>query len=184
LRDAREFAVLLNATGRMDKPSLGIALCMRDRGSTLDVANAVLDEYRRTINKYLNWLMEPNTDRIKELGNIYVASGEGVIGDKIIGTLSSILSTNLAKPEKPIVAYAVVPEENLAKISARSVAFLVEKGLNLGEILRIAAEKCSGKGGGHNIAAGAQVPIDELESFVKLVDELVKRQLEASPLGS
>ncbi len=184
LRDAREFSVLLNATGRMDKPSLGISLCMKDRGPTLGVANAVLEEYRRTITKYLNWLMEPNTDRIKELNNIYVASGDGVIGDKIIGTLSSILSTNLAKPEKPIIAYSVVREENLVKISARSVELLVEKGLNLGEALRIAAEKCSGRGGGHNIAAGAQVPISELESFVKLVDDLVEKQLEASTLGS
>jgi len=128
--------------------------------------------------------MEPNTDRIKELDNIYVASGDGVIGEKIIGTLSSILSTNLAKPEKPIVAYSVVREENLAKISARSVDSVVRKGLNLGEVLRIASEKYSGKGGGHNIAAGAQVPIDELDSFIKLVNELVKKQLEASPLGS
>jgi single-stranded-DNA-specific exonuclease len=184
LRDAREFSVLLNATGRMDKPSLGIALCMGDRGSTLEVANDVLDEYRRTIMKYLNWLMEPNTDRIKELNNIYVASGDGVVGDKIIGTLSSILSTNLAKPEKPIIAYSVVREENLAKISARSVDSVVRKGLNLGEVLRIASEKCSGKGGGHNIAAGAQVPMDKLDSFIKLVDDLVKKQLEASTLGS
>lgn len=184
LRDAREFSVLLNATGRMDKPSLGIALCIGDRGSTLEVANNVLDEYRQTIMKYLNWLMEPNTDRIKELNNIYVASGDGVIGDKIIGTLSSILSTNLAKPEKPIVAYSIVRDENLAKISARSVDSVVKKGLNLGEVLRIASEKYSGKGGGHNIAAGAQVPIDELDSFIKLVDELVKKQLEAPTLGS
>ena len=134
--------------------------------------------------KCLNWLMEPNTDRVKELNNIYIASGDGVIGDKIIGTLSSILSTNLAKPEKPIIAYSVVREENLVKISARSVDSVVKKGLNLGEVLRIAAEKCSGKGGGHNIAAGAQVPIDKLDSFIKLVDELVKKQLEASTLGS
>ena len=31
LRDAREFAVVLNSTGRMDRPSLGIAICMGDR---------------------------------------------------------------------------------------------------------------------------------------------------------
>jgi len=184
LRDAREFSVLLNATGRMDRPSLGVAICMGDRGSALEEASAVLEEYRRTITKYLNWLMEPNADRIEELSNIYVARGEGVIDDKIIGTISSILSTNLAKPEKPIIAYSVVPGENLAKISARAIEPVTNKGVNLGEILRVAAEKCSGRGGGHNIAAGAQVPIYELESFLKLVDELVKAQLEASKVGS
>ncbi len=179
LRDAREFSVLLNATGRMDRPSLGVSICMGDRGAALEEANSVLDEYRRTLTKYLNWLMEPNMDRIQERGNVYVVRGESVIDDKIIGTISSILSTNLAKPEKPIIAYSVVPSENLVKVSARAIDIVVNRGLNLGEILRVAAEKCSGKGGGHNIAAGAQMPAKELDAFIKIVDELVGKQLEA-----
>jgi len=183
LRDAREFSVLLNATGRMNKPGLGVAICIGDRGSALEEATSVLDEYRRIITKYLNWLMEPNTDRVEELKNIYVVRGEGVIDDKIIGTISSILSTNLAKPEKPIIAYSTVREEGLAKISARAIDLVTRKGLNLGEILRVAAEKHSGRGGGHNIAAGAQVPTQSLESFIGLVDELVKKQLEATQVG-
>lgn len=180
LRDAREFSVLLNATGRMDRPSLGIAICMGDRGTALEEANSLLQDYRRTITMYLNWLMEPNMNRIEELDNIYVVRGEGVIDDKIIGAISSMLSTNLAKPEKPIIAYSAMPKENLAKVSARAIELAVEKGLNLGEILRVAAERCSGKGGGHNIAAGAQVPITELDSFIKLVNERVKEQLGTS----
>jgi single-stranded-DNA-specific exonuclease len=180
LRDAREFSVLLNATGRMDKPGLGVAICMGDRGAALEEASAVLDEYRRIITKYLNWLMEPNTDRIEELSSIYVVRGEGVINDKIIGTISSILSTNLARPEKPIIAYSIVSEDGLAKISARTIDIMTSKGLNLAEILRIAAEKYSGKGGGHNIAAGAQVPIKDLDSFLRLVNDLVKKQLEGT----
>jgi single-stranded-DNA-specific exonuclease len=128
--------------------------------------------------------MEPSTNRIEELNNIYVVRGEGTISDKVIGTISSILSTNLAKPEKPILAYSIVREENLAKISARTIDLIVRKGLNLGEILRVASEKYSGKGGGHNIAAGAQVPIQDLESFIKLVNELVKEQLEAPRVAS
>ena len=53
LRDAREFAVVLNSTGRMDRPSLGIAVCMGDRKAALEEANKVLEEYRKSINKYL-----------------------------------------------------------------------------------------------------------------------------------
>ena len=90
----------------------------------------------------------------------------------------------MAKPEKPILAYSIVQEENLAKISARTIDLIVRRGLNLGEILRVASEKYSGKGGGHNIAAGAQVPIQDLESFIKLVNELVKEQLEAPSVAS
>jgi RecJ-like exonuclease len=184
MRDAREFSVLLNATGRMNRSSLGIAICMGDREAALREADSVLNEYRQTLTKYLNWIMEPNMDRIEELSNIYVVRGAGVIDDKIIGTISSIMSTNLAKPEKPIIACSTVQSENLAKVSARAIDTVVRKGLNLGEILRVAAEKCSGKGGGHNIAAGAQVPIALLDSFIEMVNELVGGQLRSSKLGS
>jgi RecJ-like exonuclease len=184
LRDAREFAVLLNGTGRMDKPSLGVAICMGDRRAALEEASQVLEEYRRTITKYLSWLMEPESGRIAEMGSIYVVRGESVVNDKVIGTISSILSTNLAKPEKPIIAYSTMTEEGLAKISARTIDTITGKGVNLAEALRIAAEKYAGKGGGHNIAAGAQVPIHDLEPFLKLVDDLVKKQLEGATVGS
>ncbi len=42
----------------------------------------------------------------------------------------------------------------------------------------MAAEKFSGRGGGHDVAAGAQVPMEHVEPFLKIVDELVKNQLE------
>jgi single-stranded-DNA-specific exonuclease len=183
LRDAREFAVLLNATGRMDKSGLGVAVCMGDRGQGLEGANEVLEEYRRTINKYVGWVME-KPERIRELENIYVVSGEDFIDDKIIGAISSILSGSLPNPEKPLIAYSSVEGEDLAKISARTSDILTGRGLNLGEIMQVAAEKFQGKGGGHNVAAGAQVPMEDVDAFVKVVDELVGRQLKGERIGS
>jgi len=166
---------LLNATGRLDKPSLGVAICMGDRSMALEEASKVLDEYRGTITKYLSWLYEkPN--RIEELSNIYVVRGENFINEKVIGTLSSILSTNLPKLEKPLIAYAFSPEDNLAKFSARTLDIMTQRGLNLGQILQEAAEKFSGRGGGHDIAAGAQVPIENIEKFIMTVDEMVGKQ--------
>lgn len=176
LRDAREFSVLLNATGRLDKPSLGVALCMGDRSAALDQANQTLEEYRKTITKYLNWIME-KPGRIEEFGNVYVVRGDDFINEKVVSTISSILSTNLPKPEKPLLAYAKVPEEDTVKFSARTLDIVTERGLNLGEIMRTAAEKFDGRGGGHNIAAGAQVPIEYVDDFIKYVDVLVKQQL-------
>jgi len=176
LRDAREFGVLLNASGRMNRASLGVSVCMGDRGSALEEANKVLEEYRRTISKYLGWVME-KPERVKELENVYVIAGEDFIDDKIIGAISSILSSSLPNPEKPLVAYANVQDEGIAKFSARTIDTMVNRGINLGEIMQAAAEKFGGKGGGHNIAAGAQVAISDVEGFVKTVDELVGRQL-------
>jgi len=183
LRDAREFAVLLNATGRMNKSSLGVAICMGDRATALEQANTVLEEYRRTITKYLSWLNE-KPERIEELDNIYVVRGEDFIDENIIGAVSSILSSSLPNPEKPLIAYSFVPGEDQIKISARTLEAMTNKGLNLGEILRVASEKHSGRGGGHNIAAGAQVPAKQIDSFVEYVNELVKRQLKETVHGS
>lgn len=182
LRDAREFSVLLNATGRMDKSGLGIAVCMGDRGSTLERANKTLGEYRRTISKYLGWVME-KPERMKELESIYVVNGEGFIDDRVIGAISSILSMSLPNPEKPLIAYATAEEGELAKISARTVDAVTNKGVNLGEIMQTAAEKHSGRGGGHNVAAGAQIPMEDIDAFIGIVDELVSKQLKGEKIG-
>jgi len=182
LRDAREFTVLLNACGRMDKAGLGVAICMGDRAKCLEEASVVMEEYRRTITKYLSWVTE-KPERMEELNSIYVVHGEGFIDERVISPVSSILSTTLSNLEKPLIVYSVVSGEDMVKVSARALESLIKKGLNLGEVLRVAAEKCSGRGGGHDIAAGAQVPIKNVESFIKLVDKLVKEQLEGKPLG-
>ena len=183
LRDAREFAVVLNSTGRMNRPSLGIAVCMGDRSAALEEANRVLEGYRKDINKYLGWVME-KPERLRELENIYVVNGEDFVNEKIIGTISSILMTSLPNVEKPLIAYSVVQGEGVAKFSARTTDIAVHKGVNLGDVMRVAAEQVAGKGGGHNIAAGAQAPLDQVDSFVKVANELVGKQLKGEKIGS
>lgn len=183
LRDAREFAVLLNSTGRMDRPSLGVAICMGDRKAALDEANKILEDYRKSINKYLGWVME-KSERLRELQNIYVIYGENFVNEKIIGTLSSIIVAGLAKNEKPLIAFANVEKEQAAKFSSRTTEAAILKGVNLGEVMRLASEAHGGKGGGHNIAAGAQVPLENVEGFIRTVDELIGKQMKGEKLGS
>ena len=183
LRDAREFALLLNATGRTGKPGLGVAICMGDRGRCLEEANRALEDYRKRITENLRWLDE-HPDRLEEMKGIYVLHGGQTINERMISTISTILSTNLPNMKKPIIAYSVVPEEGLIKISARTTEALTQKGFNLGEIMRIAAEKFSGKGGGHDIAAGAQVPLEERKRFLRFVDEFVMKELRKIEDGS
>ncbi len=183
LRDAREYAVVLNSTGRMDRPSLGIAICMGDRGAALEESNNILENYRKNINKYLGWVME-KPERMKELENIYVINGEKFINEKIIGTVSSIIVASLPNSLKPLIAYANVEGENAAKFSSRTTEAALSRGVNLGDVMRLASEKNGGKGGGHNIAAGAQVTLDQIDNFIKTVNELVGRQVKGEKFGS
>jgi len=183
LRDGREFSVLLNSTGRMDRPSLGIAICMGDRKAALEDSSKILEDYRKNINKYLGWVME-KPERLRELQNVYVIYGENAINEKIIGTVSSIVVANLANNLKPLLAFANIEAENAAKFSGRTTEAALSKGVNLSDVMRLASEANGGKGGGHNIAAGAQVPLGKIEGFIKTADELVGRQLKGEKLGS
>jgi len=106
------------------------------------------------------------------------------INEKIIGTISSILVSGLENPEKPVLAFANIEEENASKFSARTTAVGLSKGVNLGNVMRVASEKFGGKGGGHNVAAGAQVPIDQIENFINAVNELVEKQMKGEDVGS
>jgi single-stranded-DNA-specific exonuclease len=182
LRDAREFALVLNSTGRLDRPSLGIAICMGDRGASLEESNRVMEDYRKSINKYLTWVME-KPDRMRELENVYVIDGESIINEKIIGTISSILVNSVAYPEKPLLAFAIVEKEGVAKFSARTTDAALKRGVNLGNAMQVAKE-FGGKGGGHNVAAGAQVPVGQVENFLKTVDGFIGQQLKGDSVGS
>ena len=177
LRDAREFASMLNACARMGRPSLGLAICMGDRNDALRDAEETLDEYRRKIGVYLDWVRKE--DRLHEYDNIYVLKAESEIDDTIIGVVASILlSTGILKNIKPFIATAHA-EEGLLKVSSRGTMAMKKKGLDLGEIMREACEPFEGRGGGHDLAAGAFLPITDEDKFLKRVDELVGKQIKS-----
>jgi nanoRNase/pAp phosphatase (c-di-AMP/oligoRNAs hydrolase) len=44
--------------------------------------------------------------------------------------------------------------------------------VDLGEIMRKAAKSADGRGGGHRVAAGANIPPEKVELFIKEVDRL------------
>jgi RecJ-like exonuclease len=74
---------------------------------------------------------------------------------------------------KPIIATAYSEDDQL-KVSARGIEGLVEKGLHMGMVLQAAAEKVQGSGGGHDIAAGAYIPINQKSHFLDEVNRLVE----------
>jgi len=176
LRDAREFASLLNATGRMEKPGLGISICAGDRGASLKEAEEILQSYRKTITRYMRWVNEEPT-RLQELDFFYILHGGRSISERMIGTISNIAIRSLPRDDKPLIAYSIVEGEKIVKISARGTNKTVERGINLGEIMKETAEKFSGLGGGHDIAAGGQVPIEKLDEFIKVLEKAVSERI-------
>lgn len=181
LRDGREYASLINACGRMDRTGLGVAIGMGARERALEEAHEMSDGYRKRLAEYMDWL-ERSPKAVQRLGSVCVVRGEGVIEEKMLGSVASILITSGHLNEgKPIVGLAWA-EDGMVKVSARATSLHLERGLNLGVVMRDSASEFGGRGGGHDVAAGAMLPRGREEEFIGLVDRMVGMAIgEATP---
>lgn len=165
---AADLADLLNACGRMDHEGLGVALCAGD-SSALEEAG----ELRRTYNgKIMERLLAIESAGVSHKDHIqyFVAPDPSLAGAQCGLAMQYILDQS-----KPTIALSRV--KGSVKVSSRGTKYLISKGLDLSSALKKAAEKFGGVGGGHAVAAGATVPEDKEEEFVKAVDALVGLQL-------
>ena len=70
----------------------------------------------------------------------------------------------------------MLPIENI-KISGRGTRRLIGNGLDLANVLATVASELGGTGGGHNIAAGATIPLETEKEFLDKVNKMVGEQL-------
>jgi RecJ-like exonuclease len=93
------------------------------------------------------------------------------------GAFSSIISSagNLSADNAIIVLTKA--KDGGIKLSARAPPKLLKMGLNLGSALSTTAKKYSGFGGGHNVAAGAHIKVDEPTQFLQELDQTLLEQM-------
>lgn len=176
LRDAREFATLLNACGRMGRAGLGIALGVGDRGPAFEEAQQVYNDYRKWLAKYMNWLTtEPSA--LRQEGKVVVVRGEGVIDENMTGAVSSLVSSSNLFGEDKVTLVVTSTKSGEAKVSARATDQLVAKGVNLGRILQTLSPTYGGNGGGHAIAAGATLGRERLDKFLTELGRIINSVL-------
>jgi len=178
VRDAKEFATLLNACGRHGRADLGMQICSGDRGDALAEGMVLLRDHRSALSKALSWAKGSGIIRMK---NIQFFDAEDEIEDTIVGTVAGmLLGSDGADRSAPMVAFAESTEyadTPKMKASARGTQELVGRGMDLSVAMRLSAEKVGGVGGGHNIAAGATIPSDKRDEFLMLLDDIVGSQL-------
>ncbi len=173
LRDAKEFATLLNACGRYQKAEIGYHVCLGDRGEYYKRALTLLQNHRKNL---LNGVL-----LVKEIGLVkreylqYFHAGDK-INENIVGIVASMLLSE-EKEELPIIAFAASEDGNI-KVSVRSPRSLIKKGVDFSIIMKEASEKVGGFGGGHNIAAGASIPAGKEEEFIDIVEKMIKKKVE------
>ncbi|AOW79268.1 phosphoesterase RecJ domain-containing protein [Halodesulfurarchaeum formicicum] len=174
LRDASEFATLLNATARYEESEIGLAVCRGDRDGALDRAETLLKNHRRNISAGIESLAETGTTEAEHLQ--WVHAGEQIRAT-IVGIVAGMaLGEGDIDRHTPIVAFANKPDGGV-KVSARANGRLGDRGLNLGTALREAATTVGGEGGGHAMAAGATIPEGTEATFVSALDERIGAQL-------
>ncbi len=181
MRNAHEFASLLNACGRTEHPGIGVALVYGDRGAAYQDAQRFLAEYRTQIAQALTWL-EEHKDQLKIKTHLISFNAGSVINDRVISSVTSIAASSHIFDSTKVLIGLAPSENNLLKISARTNSGLVAKGIDLGGALAAATKliKSEYGAGGHKIAAGAKIPMDTEEVFLRELNKILKKQLEST----
>ncbi len=107
----------------------------------------------------------------KEFDNFHLAYVEN---PNLAGVTASTMMLYLVSGRKPVIA---LYRNKGTKISGRGTRELLSKGLDLSKAIGEAAESVGGHGGGHNIAAGGEIPFDKEESFLRRLNEVLGDQI-------
>lgn len=173
LRDAKEFATILNSCGRYEDAGTGMRICCGDRTALVD-AEKNRTEHRRNISIALTYIKENHLMRESRFIQHFDAGDK--IKETVVGIVAGmLLNSNSCNKWLPIIAFA--DAEDGIKVSARADRSLVDRGLNLSTVMKKAAEMVGGFGGGHSIAAGATIPSDKKEEFLEIVESMISCQV-------
>ena len=182
-RDAKEFATLLNAFGRLGRASYGIGACLGDKKIKQQAIRS-LSDYKKEIVNALGWYNENKFSDDIYWGRRYVIiNAKENIMSTMIGTLASILSkSNLMTNNTFILSMARAQEGN-TKISLRTTL----NGNGTLDLRRLIEEMISEIGnaeaGGHQNAAGAVIPTEHESYFVQTAKEVLDKYAVEEKIG-
>lgn len=173
LRDAKEFATILNSCGRYEDADTGMRICCGDTTAMVD-AEKNRTRHRRNISTALTYIKENHL--MRESRFIQHFDAGDAIKETVVGIVAGmLLNSNSCNKWLPIIAFANADDG--IKVSARADRSLVDRGLNLSTVMKKAAELVGGFGGGHSVAAGATIPPDKKEEFLNIVEDLISCQV-------
>ncbi|MGZ4891894.1 MAG: DHH family phosphoesterase, partial [Halobacteriota archaeon] len=173
LRDASEYATLLNATARYSFEKIGVDVCLGDRGGSYRKANELLLMHRENLVRGLNYVKQTGVTTLSNLQ--YFHAGDHIL-ETIVGIVAGMCK-NLEGVDRRLPIVGLANSDEGVKVSVRGTQSLVERHLNLARAMSEAACSVGGVGGGHDIAAGATIPEGTEAEFLKNLNKLVEQQL-------
>ena len=91
------------------------------------------------------------------------------------GVICGIATNFMLDNAKPLIS--IVRNKDEIHVSCRGNQYLVSKGLDLGVAMKQASKQLGGHGGGHAIESGATLALEQEEEFLKLVNDIILKQL-------
>jgi single-stranded-DNA-specific exonuclease len=185
LRDAREFATLLNACGRLEKASVGIGACLNDTRCK-EGALTLLTEYKKQISNSIKWyeqtLKQKDMEAKTTTGEVVLENGFVIINAEdnilptMIGTLASMISRSENIQPGTFILSMARAKDDYTKVSLRLTGKWGDSKINLMEIMTDVAGKVGGQAGGHNEAAGALIKTDKETELIELAKRAFKEK--------
>lgn len=200
LREAKEYATLLNSCGRYGNADIGLKVCLGDRGEEKEKALEQLQNHRGFLVNAMNYLLEGKSKEeiCERMASIQVLLGDNgyllpenverkgangelfmseLLRDTNVGIVAGmVLGSGKVNGDVPLIAM-IGSEDNKVKVSARGNQAMLRRGLDLSKAMKSAAARVGGIGGGHDIAAGATIPPGKEKEFLAELDRLIGEQL-------
>lgn len=170
MRELQEFATLLNATARYDRPDVGLAVARGDRAAAFEEALGLLGDHRKHLVGALDAFAQVGVQETPEVQWVHL---EDRVRDTVVGIVCGMALDGLGlRKDKPIVGFAYTPDGR-TKVSSRAPRTLQRTGIDLAAAMREAAAAVGGQGGGHKGAAGATIPRGSEAEFLERVDAVL-----------
>ncbi|HJJ97194.1 MAG TPA: DHHA1 domain-containing protein [Methanocorpusculum sp.] len=145
--NAHTFTAVVDACGKAGKSGVAYALCCGD-ASYLDEAWGIAVSYRNRVIAAVR-----TAEKIRDVPAVWRVGDGAAASDA-----ADVLAESASGP-----MFVLGRDAAVLRVSARAPR---GSSVNLEQILRTTAQACGGSGGGHQLRAGADVPLDREDEFL------------------
>jgi RecJ-like exonuclease len=162
-----DLAQLLNACGRTDQESVGVAFALGDKAA-LKTAEGLRGEYKHQIVAGMAAVVKEGITKMTNLQYFYSSN------PSLSGVLGGLTMQFVGNCNKPTIVLSRHPDKT--RVSSRATFRILEKGVDMATAMRQASAGLGGIGGGHAVAAGATIPKGKEQEFLDALDRIIGEQ--------
>jgi len=159
----------LDASGRNGRMGLPVSWFLGNK-EALEEMKSIFAKFREEALEQV----EKSLNLLRDIGNVMVTYVDNPF---LAGITASTIAIYVARVKKPVIAMYRNKEY---KISGRATKDLVAAGVDLSKAIGVAAREVGGHGGGHDIAAGGEIPFGREEEFLRIVNSVIGEQVGAA----